>query len=403
MSHNTMSANDAPHLPSLVVTEQMQLSLPSRPDWIEPTVEYLRQKAVLCGACQESRSAKLMIALHEALSNAIIHGNLELGSDLKERDDNSFAQVLAQRASNPDYYQRVVDVIVDYDGQRCRWIITDQGKGFDHDRILNRAAGEEADLFLASGRGILLMRSFLDGLGYEMGGRRLILTLDRASGQEKRGDPRLAVHQPLRVAPIRPDGSVDWEAAYEAVSRNFSTSGVALLQAGLAATQRVLIGLTANNKMIYLPAEIRHCRTLGGDLIELGCSFQPPAVPPGAVPAGPDPLLGVHQAVNALLESRQPAFLPGDERRAHPRVVFNDPVEVETAKAARPITGYARDLSKGGLAFITTVPVGLEVTVIFLPRGQGPPLRLRAQIVRCNKIKEGLFDVGARFLELAEA
>ena len=31
-----MSTNDAPHVPSLVTTEQMQLCLPSRPDWIAP-------------------------------------------------------------------------------------------------------------------------------------------------------------------------------------------------------------------------------------------------------------------------------------------------------------------------------------------------------------------------------
>src|SRR6476659_5410079 len=108
-----MSTNDAPHVPSLVTTEQMQLCLPSRPDWIDPAVEFLRQKAVLCGACTESRSPKLMIALHEALSNAIIHGNLELSSELKERGDNSFAEALAQRVTTPHLAERLVDVLVD--------------------------------------------------------------------------------------------------------------------------------------------------------------------------------------------------------------------------------------------------------------------------------------------------
>ena len=35
---------------------------------IDGGVDYLRQKALLCGACQETRSGKLMIALHEAIS-----------------------------------------------------------------------------------------------------------------------------------------------------------------------------------------------------------------------------------------------------------------------------------------------------------------------------------------------
>src|SRR5262245_30567531 len=126
-----MSDNDAPNLPGLVVTEQMQLSLPSRPDWIEAAAEYLRQRAVLSGACDESRSGKLMIALHEAISNAIVHGNLGLSSELKEHDDTSFAEALARRASDPRLAERIVDIVVQYDGACCRWIITDQGQGFD--------------------------------------------------------------------------------------------------------------------------------------------------------------------------------------------------------------------------------------------------------------------------------
>jgi anti-sigma regulatory factor (Ser/Thr protein kinase) len=392
-----MSTNDAPHVPSLVTTEQMQLCLPSRPDWIDPAVEFLRQKAVLCGACTESRSPKLMIALHEALSNAIIHGNLELSSELKERGDNSFAEALAQRVSTPYLAERLVDVLVDYDGQRCRWIITDQGTGFDHARALQRADSDDPELLLASGRGILLMRSFLDEIAYEYGGRRLILTMKRESGEEKRHKPRLPLHEPLRVAPIRPDGTVDWDAAYEAVSRNFSANGVALLQEGLASTQRVLIGILAGNRPIYIPAEIRHCRNLSGDVVELGCHFQTQS-PASAAPDS-DAAAAMQNAINTLLEARDPTLLPKDNRRSHQRVVFNERIEVETPNER--VTAFTRDLSKGGIAFITTLPLALEVSVVFLPRDHGPSLRVRAQVVRCNKIKDGLYDIGARFLELA--
>jgi anti-sigma regulatory factor (Ser/Thr protein kinase) len=387
-------------VPSLVTTEQMQLCLPSRPDWIEPAVEFLRQKAVLCGACTETRSPKLMIALHEALSNAIIHGNLELSSDLKERGDNSFAEALAQRVSTPHLAERLVDIVVDYDGQRCRWLITDQGAGFDHERALSRAASDDPEILLASGRGILLMRSFLDEMAYEYGGRRLILTMKRESGEEKRNNPRLPLHEPLRVAPIRPDGTVDWDAAYEAVSRNFSADGVALLQEGLASTQRVLIGIFAGNRPVYIPAEIRHCRNLSGDVVELGCHFQTQS-PASATAPGSDAAVAMQQAINRILEARDPAMLPKDERRQHQRAVFNERIEVETPNER--VTAFARDLSKGGIAFISTMPLAPEVSVIFLPRGQGASLRVRAQIVRCNKIQEGLYDIGARFLELASS
>src|SRR5262245_377643 len=358
-----MPENEAPNLAGFVVAEQMQLCLPSRPDWIEAAAEYLRQWAVLSGACDESRSGKLLIAFHEAISNAIIHGNLELSSELKERGDTSFAEALAQRASDPALAQRIVDIVMRYDGDRARWIITDQGQGFDYERWLKRQESDdpEADpeALLASGRGILLMRSFLDEIRYEQGGRRLILTLNRASGEEKRRAARRPLQEPLRVAPVRPDGTVDWDAAYEAVSRNFSADGVALLQEGLANTQRVLIGIQAENQLVYVPAEVRHCRTLTGNIVELGCRFQSQgeAARRGMTPDAASeivPLRQVHQAIDDLL-ARQPAP-PREDRRTGSRVTFNDRVELHLRSSKKPIIGYARDLSKGGIAFITIRP-----------------------------------------------
>src|SRR3954451_17855008 len=119
--------NEAPDLPARVIAERTRLHLPSYPHWLAATVEFLRQRAVLSGACDESRAGKLMIALHEALSNAIVHGNLELSSELKEQGDHAFAQALAQRIADPQYSSRVVDIVIDCEPEECRWIITDEG------------------------------------------------------------------------------------------------------------------------------------------------------------------------------------------------------------------------------------------------------------------------------------
>src|SRR5437868_89065 len=101
--------NETPDFPSQIVAEHTHLRLPSFPHWISAAVEFLRQKAVLSGACQESRAGKLMIALHEALSNAIVHGNLELASSLKEQGENAFAEALAQRIADPLFSERIVE------------------------------------------------------------------------------------------------------------------------------------------------------------------------------------------------------------------------------------------------------------------------------------------------------
>ncbi|MCI0456328.1 MAG: PilZ domain-containing protein [Gemmataceae bacterium] len=386
-----------PDMPALVHAERLHLRLPSRPDWIEPAVEYLKLRAVLCGACHESRSGKLMVALHEALSNAVVHGNLELSSELKERGDDSFARELAVRTADPALAARRVDVHVDYDGERCLWTIIDQGKGFDVQATLSCLESDDPEILLASGRGILMMRSFLDEIRYEDGGRRCLLTLLRGSGIEKRQHARAALQHPLRVVPIRRDGSIDWDAAYEAVSKNLSAEGMALLQARLATSDRILIGLGGDEEPLYVPVEVRHCRNVGGDVVEVGCRFRTPG------PEMTGPLGQAQEAIAKLLNQLDAPQVPAEERRTQVRVGYNERVEVLTPSRPEPLAGFTRDLSRGGIAFIAAASLPLEPCVLSLLQPDGTSLRVRAQVIRCVRVQEGFYDVAARFLELDES
>jgi anti-sigma regulatory factor (Ser/Thr protein kinase) len=388
----------APSIAAQVISERTHLLVPSLPHWIEPTVDYLRQKAIACGACHESRAGKLMIALLEALSNAVVHGNLQISSALKESGDDTFARTLAERAADPVFSARVVDIRVDYDSETCRWIITDEGPGFDVEHVLKRCLSDDPEVMLASGRGILMMHSFLDGVRYDLGGRRLTLTLNRPSGAEKRRERRVPMHEPLRVAPLRADGTPDLAAATTAVASDLSQRGAALIQASLVAGQHVYIGIPAGGETVYVRAAVRHCRTLAEGCVQLGCEFEvAPGEPESAQESGE-----LHGAVLALLARHEAPAAPSDERRAHPRVTFNQLVAMES-EGREPVTGYARDLSRGGMAIITRVPVALGAVVVRLPRDKEPPLGIRSRVVRCNRIAEGYHDVGLQFLRLASS
>jgi anti-sigma regulatory factor (Ser/Thr protein kinase) len=385
-----------PDLPAAVVGERVRLEVPSSPEWITPTVEYLKQRAVLCGACHETRATKLLLVLHEALTNAIIHGNLELSSDLKEDGDDAFANALAERSLDARYSSRAVIIDIDYDGHRCLWTFTDQGPGFDHERYTQADEPDEAGLWLSSGRGILLMRAFLDGLRYEDGGRRALLTLHRTSGVERRVSSRQSLSQPVRVAPVHPDGLVDWEAAYEAVAQNLSETGAGLLQSQLVRSERILLCLEVEGQPVYVPAQVRHCRALEEGLVELGCCFLPEDVQARA-----KQVEGVAAAVESLLQ-QQPARTPPEERRNDPRIPYTSQIQILGPPGTPAVIGFTRDLSHGGIAFVTTVPLPLEPRILILSHPGGESLRLRAQIIRCTAITTHFHDVGARFLGIAE-
>src|SRR6185437_8117660 len=385
-----------PSLPAVIAAEQTTLHIPSQPEWIAPAVEYLKDKAILCGACHEARANKLMLALQEALTNSIVHGNLELSSDLKEQSDNAFAEALAARSVDPHYGTRMVEVRIDYNGERCRWTFTDQGKGFDVERALARAANLDPEMLLSSGRGILLMRAFLDDVRYEVGGRRVVLTLARPSGEEKRRGARLPMQRPVRVVPVRADGTVDWEAAYEGVAQNLSPEGMGLLQARLATSERILIGLDWEGQMLYVPAEVRHCQTRGGEVVELGCRFQVASA--ASHPSATTSANGDH-AIDTLLEQLHGQTARPDERRVHPRAVFTARIRIQTTSNSEPIIGFGRDLSKGGISFLTSTPLPREDVMVSLPQQDQTTLRMTARIVRCNQLMAGIYDVGAQFVD----
>lgn len=299
---------------------------------------------------------------------------------------------------------RTVDIVVEFDGNVCRWVITDQGKGFDVERILARCLSDDPEVLLSSGRGILMMKSFLDDVRFELDGRRVILSLSRYSGEERRRDFRVPFMVSLQVTPVRPDGKPIWEETYEAASRNFSKHGILLLQQQLVQAGKVVIGVASEKGIVHIPAEVKHSRLLGESGMEIGCEFVEPIGEGSPLPS-PSPLTSpqmreVQQTVTNILETYKAQQLPPHERRTHPRVVFNERVTILVDHSTEPIIGYARDLSKGGIALITQEPVPSEITIAFSPSSSAQVLKVRCRVTRCSLIKEGFYDVGAAFLRL---
>src|SRR5262245_28106851 len=199
-----MEPLDQPDLSRAFRADSCHLRIPSRIGWIEPTVQHLVSRATQCGAVRPARASRLTLALHEALTNAVIHGNLDVSSDLKEQGDHAFAEAVAARCADPAYGGRLVEVEARYDGHGATWVFTDQGKGFDHAAALRRL-GEPPDPDKPSGRRLMMMRAFVDEVRFEQGGRRVVLALHGA-GAEKRTSERHPIRQPVRVAPLGPDG-----------------------------------------------------------------------------------------------------------------------------------------------------------------------------------------------------
>jgi len=134
-----------------LIEPQYYLEIESTPNNLITVEEFVNYFAVELGLDQEKING-LLLAVTEATTNAIIHGN----------KNNKL---------------KLVRIFVYVDGGTVTIKIKDEGKGFDPSIVPDPT--DPANLLKDSGRGLYLMRVYMDGLTYNQTpeGTETILTL----------------------------------------------------------------------------------------------------------------------------------------------------------------------------------------------------------------------------------
>lgn len=145
-----------------------------------PLVAYLQDRVAQAGICDQGGRTRVGIALDEALTNAMFRGNLEVGSELRGHDDAQYHKLLDSRRQQRPYSDRRVYVEANFSRDEAVFIIRDEGPGFDLESLPDPT--DPMNLDKPSGRGILLMRTFMDKAVHNDSGNQVTLI--------KRRDPR---------------------------------------------------------------------------------------------------------------------------------------------------------------------------------------------------------------------
>ncbi|HTN74169.1 MAG TPA: response regulator [Pirellulaceae bacterium] len=158
--------------------DECAFTLVNDPGLIPPLVSYLQHRVIEIGVTEESERMRVAVGLEEALVNAVYHGNLELSSKLRDEDPVLYEQVVAQRCGEPPYCSRRVFVEAKLSRQSLMFVIRDEGPGFDPHTLPDPTA--PANLERVSGRGVFLMRTFMDEVHYNATGNQVTLIKHRA-------------------------------------------------------------------------------------------------------------------------------------------------------------------------------------------------------------------------------
>ena len=130
----------------------------------------------------ENFRLQLGMAIGEAMVNAMHHGNLELCSSLREEENGaSYHELAKSRQQQAPFCDRRVSVQAEFNQDELKISVSDEGAGFDPYAIADPR--DATNVTKLHGRGLLLIRSFMDEVTYNDMGNQITMVKRRDAGQ----------------------------------------------------------------------------------------------------------------------------------------------------------------------------------------------------------------------------
>jgi len=140
---------------------------------IPALVGHIEQDISRLQLCDPSGLVVLGVALHESLTNAILHGNLELNSEMRELDEQGYYRLGMERRNQMPYSCRKVTLSAKFSAQELTFTVRDEGNGFDPNLLPDPT--DPSNLGKVSGRGLLLIQTFMDRVFHNEEGNEITM------------------------------------------------------------------------------------------------------------------------------------------------------------------------------------------------------------------------------------
>jgi len=140
-------------------------------------VRHVQEYLVRLQLCDQTERIRIGVALEEALLNAIFHGNLEASSKLRQENENHYYELAEERLRQPPYRDRQVFFTFKLTRSEAGFSIRDEGPGFDASALPDPTDPE--NLGRVGGRGLLLIRTFMDEVTFNKEGNQINLVKRR--------------------------------------------------------------------------------------------------------------------------------------------------------------------------------------------------------------------------------
>lgn len=145
-----------------------------------PLVTHVMKELERFGFVRGNERVLAGVALEEALLNAMIHGNLEIDAAVRDRGYRVFEAAVEERRRKSPYRERRIRVELRLGCDEASIRVADEGPGFDARSLPDPLSPD--NVVRSRGRGLLLMRSFMDEVRYSEKGNEVTLVKRRRRG-----------------------------------------------------------------------------------------------------------------------------------------------------------------------------------------------------------------------------
>lgn len=149
---------------------------------ISGLIQEIRETLQTLRRLDDSSCLRFTTAVDEALQNAYFHGNLEVSSEIRERNAEEYHALADRRRGEEPYCRRRISVELQMSREAVAVTVSDEGPGFDPSSLPDPT--EPGFLERPCGRGVLLMRTFADDVRFSERGNEVILVKTAANAED---------------------------------------------------------------------------------------------------------------------------------------------------------------------------------------------------------------------------
>lgn len=165
------------------VESTLKLSLVNDESIVPSVIARLEMPMKELGIFDEGERMQVAMALDEALLNAMIHGNLEVSSELRHSGDGEpYKELIAKRTNESPYMDRRVLVQMDATPEQVKFTIADEGPGFDCGKVADPTDPENLEMM--GGRGLFMIDAFMDEVHHNECGNQIVMIKRKKTGEE---------------------------------------------------------------------------------------------------------------------------------------------------------------------------------------------------------------------------